>query len=276
MNQKLALKNYDLIKETAEIGDFRHYEHNSPFSNLALKICCWINFVEKKHFYEPFGAVSEKETTACVPKFEHFLDIFTDVLLILPSLQHEWGAEYEQVMKGVNDLKQNSKIEQFRHLGLTIIETQNPIHYYALFGKTIDSDLVVSMYNENKYEIEYKYTTWVDIVSRPVMPRIRFDELAQTLNEVEKSGLIWYFDNISDTGPILRLENSELSKAQRFANPNERKIFSSSIEPETFKKTVLEFYQRKYKNISPSNFLPWKEIYKLNELEENFETSKTE
>ena len=46
---------------------------------------------------------------------------------------------------------------------------------------------VLSIYDNNRYELEYKYTTWVDIVSRPTLPRIDLSPLANQLNQLEKT-----------------------------------------------------------------------------------------
>ena len=155
-----------------------------------------------------------------------------------------------------------------KNTGLTIIHTPEPVSYYALFSATHGTDIVLSMYSQNRYELEYKYTTWVDIVSRPALPRISMQPLCDRLNEMETSGKKWLCDSVTDTGTLLRLENSELSKAERFAHPTGREIFSSSIPPEIFEKAVVDFFERSYKNIQPKKTWPWQEVRAIDRLKD--------
>ena len=121
---------------------------------------------------------------------------------------------------------------------------------------------MISVYPENRYELEFKYTTWVDISSRNTLPRIDLRPLAEVLNQEETSIFEWDVDRITDTGPILRLEGKDLSKADRFANPTERFIYSSSIEPDRFIELSVKYLRNHYKEISPKRFWTWKEIKK--------------
>jgi hypothetical protein len=255
---ELAMKHFDVFKEMAIIGDFRHYSPERPGADLALKLCCWMNKVEKEKFYAPFG--EKDEIRLCVEKFEYFLPRFSDVLETIEKYKSDWEEEYSQVIKETELKKIKNK---YHEIGLIFLKAENPIHYYALFSETDDFDIVLSSYSHNRFELEFKYTTWVDLVSRPVLPRISLKELVNQLNQIEQSDFIWKADGITDTGPILRLEKEGLSKAERYANPTERDIYSSSISEETFVKIVIAYLTQKYQNIAPKNLWTWEEMKAL-------------
>ena len=266
-NHELALKHELLLKEAAQIGDFRNYDIKSPYSDHALKLVCWIDTVEREKFYPPFGTddMEANEITMCEEKFHFFLEAFEDVLLNVEKYRSTWGKDHENVMKGLKVISSRSTWGQrYLHLGLTIVGTPAPLPYYALFETSQATDIVLSMYSKKRYELEYKYTTWVDIVSRPTLPRISLQPLADQLNAIERSGYKWYCDKITDTGPILRLENSGLTKAQRFANPTERTIFSSSIGETKMQQVVMDYFENAYKDIQPKSSWTWEEIRSIN------------
>ena len=96
------------------------------------------------------------------------------------------------------------------------------------------------------------------------MHRIDLKPLATKLNEIEKSEYTWQVDSISDTGPILRLEATKLSKVDRYANPAERNIYTSSISSNQFEKTILIHLKRIFNGVEPKKNWTWNEMRKLN------------
>ncbi len=256
-----ALQYKKMLTAMARIGDFREFNPNSKTDVHALKLCCWMNKLEKEKFYRPFEEKDEIEK--CVEKFDYFLPIFEAVLENPENYKSDWEEEFEQVTK---DLEKITKVESLSNIGLVIKKASSPIHYYALFSETDGFDIVLSSYNEQRYELEFKYTTWIDLASRANLPRINLKPLVEKLNKMEESELVWVADKITDTGPLLRLEKDKLSKADRYANPNEREIFSSSIAEVLFQKTIIDFLKESYHAIQAKRFWTWEEMKNLKSL----------
>ncbi len=258
----LALQYEKVLKAVARIGDFRELNLSLEEDDAALKIVCWIDAEERTRFYPPFG--DDHELKACAEKFAWFLPRFAEVIKNPDQFIEVWSKDYLRIKNDYETIQGNtSDFSVIREIGLTIIKTPQPVSYYALFSATHGTDIVLSMYSENRYELEYKYTTWVDIVSRPALPRISLQPLCDQLNEIETSGKKWFCDAINDTGPLLRIENSELTKAERFAHPTEREIFSSSIAADVFEKLVNDFFLQAYQNIQPKNNWSWQEVRRI-------------
>ncbi len=255
---KLAMQYQKRLRRVAQIGDFRHFNPQDPIDLEALKLVAWINAVEAAEFYVPFGSTEELDD--CVAKFEYFLPRFKEVLLAPEAYQAVWLPEYERVMQ---DTRADVSSRVYPELGLWVNETDLPLHYYALFGATRAYDIVLNLYSEQRYELEFKYTTWVDIVSRPTLARINMQPLVDQLNRLERSEYQWFCDKITDTGPILRLENRKLEKAERYAQPFTRKIYSSSIDAQSFEQLVVSFLHKAYRNIKAKRFWTWKELRNL-------------
>jgi uncharacterized membrane protein YgcG len=60
----------------------------------ALKLCCWVNTLERRHFSAPY------ETKDCTQKFDWFLPRFAAVLQDPESGWEGWQQEYTQVGGG--------------------------------------------------------------------------------------------------------------------------------------------------------------------------------
>jgi hypothetical protein len=267
LNPEPALEQEELLRQMALIGDFRELNLNHPLAGEALKLVCWLNAKEKELFWPPFGAESlpESEVLVCHKKFKYFLRSFTQVLQDPDWERGVWEDEVGDALLGYREIfSPKTQLKRYPELGLIVIQTPNPVHYYGLFSRTIGFDIVLACYDENKYELEYKYTTWIDLVSRPTLPRISMAPLADKLNQLEKSGRTWTYDAITETGPILRLSGDGLSRAETFNNPTEREIYASSIEKEEVIQVVVQYYQEAYDTIQPKFNWSWKEIKSLN------------
>ncbi|OGX81423.1 hypothetical protein BEN47_05600 [Hymenobacter lapidarius] len=264
LNSELALHHEELLRLVAVLGDFREINWSHPLADHALQLVCWLNAEEKARFYEPFGAPlrRRREDEASAEKFEWFLPRFAAVLENPAADRPLWLPEFERVKQAAAVVQgPRSKHRNHPAIGLTVVSTPQPVPYYALFGATAGFDIVLALYEGNRYELEYKYTTWVDLASRPTLPRLPLAPLVARLNELETSPQTWAADGITDTGPLLRLSGPrKLSKAQRYADPDGRPIYPSSIPPEIFEQEVLAFFRQGYAHIKPKKYWTWAEI----------------
>jgi hypothetical protein len=259
----LARPHAELLRLVATLGDFREIDWQHPLADHALQLVCWLNAEEKARFYEPFGAPARRrrEDEASAEKFNWFLPRFAEILENPEAGREAWQPEYERV-KAAAGLMQSpaTALRRYEDIGLLVVETPGPLPYYALFGPSTGFDLVLSLYQGQRYEFEYKYTTWIDLESRPTRPRLPLDGLVAALNARETSGLLWAADGITDTGPLLRLTGRKLSKVQRYADPDQRPIYPSSISPAELEETVVAFFQQHYAGLTPRRYWSWEDI----------------
>lgn len=264
INPALALRHRDLLVELAVIGDFRELELASPMQHQALRLACWLNFEERHRFYEPFGSpiFSEDGEQGALPKFDYFLAEFEHALSRAVGAGGELtgGEEVEQVLESLRHIQ---RVESHPELGLVVVHQAQPGHYYALFSQSRLHDIVVSVYPNHQYEVEQKYTTMVDLTSRPVMPRVDMTKLAQHLSRIEPG---WRADRINDSGPILRLERDghKASKAERYGHPSHRPIFESQIPPQEFVRLVVSYFAFAYQGVHPGRHFEWAQLHQFN------------
>lgn len=324
MNPESAIQNAELMHQCGKIGDFRELSLESTIHRQALKLVCWLNSEEKRLFYRPFeSAISsmdgEEDGDA---KYNYFLPIFEDVIRsidephVVDLYREEYSrvcAEYEMLhmtkkADGISHISSASDVSSIkpadvqanhcytRHpdLGLVVVHCPEPLHYYSLFSCSHHCDIVVSIYSGARYEVETKYTTMVDIASRPVLPRVETQELAKRLNELEtqysketangattsvnnnsedkneikgeNESRVWYGNRITDSGPLLRLEDARrhLTKVERYGHPFERPIYSSSIPSDVFESVVLSYFRHAYRGVLAKRDWTWSELHSFN------------
>jgi hypothetical protein len=264
-----AMANSNLLRKMALIGDFRELSLSSEEDHLALKLACWINTVERERFYAPFASYEpgKNEVRLCVSKYLFFLQQFGKALQNPDDFKHDWQEEYEQVVQDMQAIEgPESKANLLGDIRLMVIDTPQPLHYYALFSQSTPADMVLCMYKDNRYELEYKYTTWVDCATRAAYPRLDLQPLANILNRNEEGSFLWRCDKLTDTGPILRLSGEKLSKEQRFDHPRNRPIHSSSIPPEKMLSLLREYFSNAYQKTVPKARWSWQEIRQVNQL----------
>eukprot|EP00798_Chlamydomonas_sp_ICE-L_P000839 gene839-33570_t len=266
----------------------------------ALKLVCWLNTLELKLFSAAY------ETKDAQQKMEYFLPTFGAVIFGFKALASGSDASFEEtvphivlvifgfkalasgsdasfeetiphivlVIFGFEALASGSDgsfVETVPRIGLAILTCPEPLHYYCLFSHTYGYDTVLMMYDNNRYEVESKYTQFVSLNSRPVYPRLDMTPLANLLNTLEQGqakGLYWVANRFTDSGPILRLERSDTSmtKAQRYGHPSARPLIPSSIPPPVISAIVQSFMEYGMQGVKPKRGgFSWNELHNLNQ-----------
>lgn len=263
-----ALEHEHLLRLVATLGDFREINWTDPLADHALKLVCWLNAEEKTRFYVPFGAPAQRrrEDEASAEKFAWFLPRFEEIVLAPETAQTVWEPEYERVKAALAIMHSPATtVRRYPELGLVVVQTAEPVPYYALCSVTLGADMILSIYNGQRYEFEYKYTTWIDLESRPTLPRLPLTALAAQLNYEEVTPRLWTFDGITDTGPLLRLSGKALTKVQRYADPDQRPIYASSISATRLEQQVTDFFRTRYAGVAPRRYWSWAEIRAVGE-----------
>jgi hypothetical protein len=256
-----------VFRQMALIGDFREYNPNLPEADFALKLVCWINTKEKELFYAPFGAqfTEQKEAELCVEKYEWFLANFGNILNHPFDYLTDWQEEYNHVKAEYKLIQEEGKRTANEEIRLSIVHASKPVHYYALYAHSENADMVMSIYPGQRYELEYKYTTWIDTATRKSFPRIQPEGLVALINKEETSGFTWQAQKFTDTAPLISLNSNSFTKEQRYDHPFTRQIESSSISEEHFIRIVTDFYHEHLKSAPKQSRYTWEEMRAFNQ-----------
>ena len=294
-----ALRIRSLLIACAKMSDFREHDDLSlPQARAAIAWSVWINSIETALFWRPFAKQEAgSESAECVAKFAYFIPRCKEALdeaafvgeldlqkaaspesytVLRSDAPAEFDAELTKVYEECAWLAAHpDSIHRCPSLGLAIVNAPWPMHYYALFGRTAGLDTVMTIMPGGRYEVECKYTGYVQLASRDVLPRLSLVRLAAALTDVERhcrgSSIQdeWVADRFIDSGPLLRLQRASgarLSRAQRFGHPYERDIATSCIPAETFINVVVSYLEHGYKSVAakPRPTWTWADLHSFN------------
>jgi hypothetical protein len=257
-----------LLCAAARIGDFRELDYAAVLrgeacETQALQLCCLLNTLERREFFRPFGGSGEDG------KYELMLRSDAVLALVLEGAAErsrcDWGEEFEQVLTGCRALARPGAVRRHPQLGLLVIETVQPLHYYALFSHAAGPepcDTVLTLYGGGRCEVEQRYTGFVELTSRPVQPRACLTKLAKVLSLASGGRERWGADRFVDSGPLLRVlpdapDAPTLTKAQRYGHPFERPIAPSCIDAARIEHIVCGFLRVAHSSDQPLLQEPW-------------------
>mmetsp|Transcript_54915 Transcript_54915/g.163395 ORF Transcript_54915/g.163395 Transcript_54915/m.163395 type:complete len:380 (-) Transcript_54915:935-2074(-) len=252
---------------------------------LALRVVAWMNVVERELFCRPFesGGAEEDDDAKMVFFLSMFSSLWLDdsdatcasggalrasshataerwlarVAAEYPSLDASrldglpWEAEYDRIVQQFDSFAagRSTSITRYPELEFCVIVRDEPVHYYPLFSHSQGCDVLLACYGGQRFELEQKYTTYINLKSRPVRPRLDLQPLRGALNAIEaargNAQYAWSASRFTDSGPILRLDPVDgaraLTKAERYGNPDERPIFSSSLSAEELRDICVSY-----------------------------------
>ena len=224
LNPEIALQHKELVIKTAELGDFRECDRDSEAGLNALKLCSILNHEERTHFCQPFGDLDDAtiEYEVSAQKFPYFLPLLRKWLENIDEYRTLWNQEYTEVLDDLVFIDEGyAHIEEFEEIGLSIITSSKPLHYYASFTKAKGGAVLTYLPKNNYIELEYKYETGVGRLHKKIIERIDLSFLARELTGLETTEeIIWRFDNINEGGPMLRPERNDepISHELRYQN----------------------------------------------------------
>ena len=97
---------------------------------------------------------------------------------------------------------------QPRHVRRYLEDEQAAVHPFAVNSATPCTRLL--RVQGQHYEFEYRYESWLQIVSRRVPFRVRLDSVVERLNALETAAPMWIADDPM-TGIVPRLRRSDAS-----------------------------------------------------------------
>jgi len=283
LEPEAALRHERLLRACSHLGDFREQLEpaDAALCAQATLLCAWVSALERSLFYAPFRG---SEALGAAKKYAHFLPRLPAALALAAACEGEETAlpascvlrEHDSVLK--SELKQvRSDTEALARvpeavtlmpkLGLAVVRAPRPVHYQALFGAGRGCDVLLAVYPGNRYELEHKYYTYVQLGSRDTLPRVALEPLARALDAQETvGGVRWVANSVVDSGPQLRLEpaNEKASKADRYAHPFEREVLASSIPPARFEAVVASYFRHALAGVSPRRVWSWADIHEFN------------
>lgn len=204
----LAMK--DFLIEVARAGDFsRCLDRNA--ARVSFVISAWCDPDRSPLKRRIFGGTTDGLNQVL---YEELLKRLPAVVNKIDSLHEYWGPE-DRVLEATEEaiLEGKIKIEEDKDIDLAIVTlpdkgilsediklnkpkswVSSVLHPIAVHNK-VDSYRILVI-QKNRYELYYRYETWIDYVSRILKERVDLSTLVKRLNASEKSGGNWQFNGV--------------------------------------------------------------------------------
>jgi Family of unknown function (DUF6687) len=227
LNPGAAQAQRDLLIDIAAAGDFGTFKFRD-----AAKIAFVI------------GAFADEETSPLpagifrCPYPEHTSGLYQEMLVRLPEILAKlegfrslWEPQEQQLLRSEAAFRSGGiRIEEIPSVDLAIVtlpEDHLDCHQMAIHNTT-NCFRILTMAGR-KYELKYRYETWVQYVSARPLPRVDLGPLAKQLSEKEASA--WKFDGVDAIIPRLYLENAAESRIPPEAFRAEVEAFLANAPP---------------------------------------------
>ena len=237
----------DLLVDTARAGDFgwSHTRHAARISfAISTLVDPEVSPLDPSRFegdYPQVAAGLYRELLPRVPDLLADVDRFEDL----------WAAEDAHLTASDAAFDdERVTIEEMPDLDLAVVRTRerldertmhrftqrrsSGLHPMAVHNRT--NMTRVAYLSGRRYEVQLRYETWVQLVSRTPLPRVDLAVLGNRLDELETSGGSWHFDGVAAIAPALTLQGAP----------------DSSIEPQQFLDELYTFLPT-----APAAWDPW-------------------
>ena len=214
-----ANPNRDLLIDAARAGDFGVYKHRDA-ARIAFVVAAYADASTSPLPKEIYALRSQR---LCERLYVELLDMLPRLFTGLSEFKRLWEVEDAKLSASEELIENGSiKIEERANLDLAVIHIPgdllprplngfgqvylNECHPFAMHSRTKCSRLLVVQ--GQQIEFQYRYESWVQLVSRRPLARVDLKSMADELNREETSGGHWVFDGVDRITPRLHLEGS--------------------------------------------------------------------
>jgi len=227
---KKALHLRDLLIDVARAGDFDTYRRPQA-AKVVFTIRSYADpetspLAEKLDGDDGTGSARYQ---ALLPLLESFMDDTDDY-------GPWWDTEWAAMLKSKTAMVMGEvELHEIPRVDLAVAQTAEPLHPMVLYNHT-ERLRVLTARPDGYYCLRYRYETWVQFASRPVMPRVDLAPLLPRLQELEKREAQWTFEG-----------NATIRPALQPLGPDGRPA-PSSLDLETLVDELIAYYEREQDN----------------------------
>jgi hypothetical protein len=200
LNPKLALPWRDLLVDVATAGDFSTYRRPQ-----AAKVVFTV-----RSFADPeISPVAEKlgdDDDSGSSRYAALLPLLEDFLDETDRYGPYWGDEWSTMLKSKTAMVMGQvELHEVPHVDLAVAQAPEALHPMVLYNNT-ERLRVLTALPGGRFCLRYRYESWVQFASRPVMPRVDLEPLLPRLQELESAQqqVQWTFDGNSTVTPALQ------------------------------------------------------------------------
>ncbi len=223
---KLALKQRDLLIDVATAGDFNTYRRPQA-AKVVFTIRSYSNPLSS-----PLAARLQEDDGSGSSRYLALLPLLARFLDEIERFEVYWNPEWSAMLRSKTALVTGQvELREVPHVDLAVVQAPEALHPMVLYNHTQRLRVLTALPG-GYYCLRYRYESWVQFVSRPVMPRVDLTPLLPRLQDLERSGARWAFDGNAAPTPALQPLAPDGQPAP------------SSLSLETLLNEVITFYQQ--------------------------------
>jgi hypothetical protein len=201
-----ALERAELLIAAGECGDFDRWS-----GEQATKVTCAL------YGMETLRSSPIRQGLAGIRDFlERTAFLYRETLPLVPQLldgigrfEEYWRDEYAKVEAGREVFARGeASVEEVAELDLAVFDLPHEVHDMALYEQTQCSRVALVMAG-HRYQVRYRYESWVELQSRRPPPRIDLRPYADLLQTFEGNAGDWAADDVRRSLPRMRLRGPE-------------------------------------------------------------------
>lgn len=218
----IALRHRELLIGGAMAGDFGVFTDRN-----AVRLCFIIEaFTDKSVSPLPQEVFSGCERQRIAAFFRQMLERLPEILEDVNEYSRYWRAQDSFLQESESLIaKGDVRIEEFPESDLAIVHIPGDlpvidvrrylqaerasVHPFAIHNATNCNRIV--RIQDGSYELQYRYESWLQVVSRRPMFRVDLNELSRRLNSLETAAGRWRADKVTEIVPRLFLEGTDRS-----------------------------------------------------------------
>jgi len=230
LHPEAALEQRDLLVDVARAGDFSTYRRPQ-----AAKVVYTIrSYLEPAS--SPVAGKLKGDDGSGSSRYKALLPLLGDFLEDTDRYGPWWDLEWSIMLRS-KTLMVTGEVElhEIPHVDLAVAQSPEPLHPMVLYNNT-ERLRVLTALPDGRYLLQYRYETWVQFASRPVMPRVDLTPLLPRLQELEQGEVRWVFDGNAVTRPNLQPLAPDSQPAP------------SSLSLETLLEELVAYYEREQDN----------------------------
>jgi hypothetical protein len=198
LNPKLLDRHGKLLVDVATAGDFNIYRRPQ-----AAKVVFTIGSYTDPEL-SPVASQLEGDDGTGSSRYQALLPLLEDLLENTDSYGPYWDDEWSVMLRSKTAMVMGEiELHEIPHVDLAVAQAPEPLHRMVLYNST-ERLRVLTALPGGRYCLRYRYETWVQFASRPVMPRVDLTTLLPRLQELEREEVTWAFDGNALTTPALQ------------------------------------------------------------------------
>lgn len=219
---EIALRHRELLIGGAMAGDFGVFS-----SRDGARLCFVIEaFTDKKMSPLPGEVFAQCDRQRVTTFYREMLQRLPEILEDLTEYRGYWSDQDDHLLESETLIASGEVgIEEIAESDLAIVRIPDalpvrtvrrylraesaPIHPFAIHNAT-SCNRIVRIRN-GSFELQYRYESWLQIVSYRPMFRVDLNLLAERLNSIETAAGTWRADKVTEIAPRLYLEGTNRS-----------------------------------------------------------------